>query len=151
MSSLPQSDIRYLISLRGVVRPSTFEMCYCLFWVGLGISVCLFVAYAVHKRPVLDRGTMALGSATFIFGVVVTLLFFRRLGLRFFLDEGMLTCRSWGNRVIWQEDITKVTAMHLTNHRSGPELILDWDNRSRRTFIWNAFWDLINEHHFVRA
>ena len=87
----------------------------------------------------------------FISGVVVAFLFLRRAGLRFVFEKGTLSCRGWGNRLIWQEDITDVIAMRLTNYRSGPNLTLEWTNRSRRTFIWNAFWDLINERHLARA
>jgi hypothetical protein len=100
---------------------------------------------------VFDTGTIALGSAVFIFGAVVAALFFRRLGLRFVFDKGLMTCHGWGNRLIWQEDIKNVTAMRLTNYRSGPELTLEWTGRSRRTFIWNALSDLINERHLTHA
>jgi hypothetical protein len=117
----------------------------------MGIAFSLSVPYGFHKRAVVDAGAIILGFTMFVSGAVFATLFFRRLGLRFFFDSGTLRCKGWGGRVLWKEDISNVTAVRLTNYRSGPELVFVWADRIRRTFMWGALGDHLFERHLSRA
>jgi hypothetical protein len=151
MADLPHSDIKHLTELRIAIRPSASETTYYCAWTTLAVAFCLSVPYGLHKRGVVDAGTVVLGSMMFLSGVAFAAMFFRRLGLRFSFDAGTLMCRGWGGRLLWKEDISNVTTVRLTNYRSGPELTFVWADRSRRTFIWGALRDHLFERHLTRA